>query len=115
MKIFSHPTAIIFAVLSVARVQAQECIVSSLSDAAQEQLSMYDKGLYLEPDCVNGASPMPVHCNYMGLGQECRGCFMTCDGATRYLDDFAEEISVWGVDAIVHFCPDAEVELLEEC
>ncbi|CAB1114879.1 unnamed protein product [Ectocarpus sp. CCAP 1310/34] len=37
---------------------------------------MYDKGLYLEPDCVNGASPMPVHCNYMGLGQECRGCFM---------------------------------------
>lgn len=69
--------------------------MSAISAAAAEQLAIYDKDLYLEPDCVNGAVPLPVHCNYMGLGQECRGCFMTCDGATRYTDDFADEIAVW--------------------
>lgn len=72
-----------------------ECSLSALSDAALEQLSIYDKDLYLERDCVNGATPLPVHCNYMGLGQECRGCFLTCDGATKYMGDFSEEIAVW--------------------
>lgn len=56
---------------------------------------MYDKDLYLEPDCVNGAVPLPVHCNYMGLGQECRGCYMTCEGVERYMEDFADEIEEW--------------------
>lgn len=93
----------------------QECSYSALSDAAQEQLDVYDKDLYLEPDCVNGAVPLPVHCNYMGLGQECRGCYLTCDGATKYMEDFPEEIEVWGVDAIIHFCSSAEVDDLDEC
>lgn len=69
--------------------------MSALSGAEVEQLGIYGKDLYLEPDCVNGATPLPVHCNYMGLGQECRGCFLTCDGATQYMDDFSEEITVW--------------------
>lgn len=72
-----------------------ECSKAAMSDAAVEQLDMYDKDLYLEADCVNGVVPLPVHCNYMGLGQECRGCFLTCDGATRYQEDFAAEIDVW--------------------
>lgn len=56
---------------------------------------MYDKDLYLEPNCVNGHSPLPVHCNYMGLGQECRGCYMTCCGAMKYMADFADEYAEW--------------------
>ena len=74
---------------------SQECSKSSLSQAAQEQLDIYDKDLYLEPACVNGTVPLPVHCNYMGLGQECRGCYMTCEGAMKYMDDFPQEIADW--------------------
>lgn len=74
---------------------AEECSKSALSDAAVEQLDIYDKDLYLEPDCVNGATPLPVHCNYMGLGQECRGCYMTCDGVMQYMEDFASEVEIW--------------------
>lgn len=69
--------------------------MSALSDAAAEQLSIYDKAVYLEPDCINGATPLPVNCNHMGLGQECRGCFLTCDGAMKYMEDFAAEIAQW--------------------
>ncbi|CAM9343904.1 unnamed protein product, partial [Hapterophycus canaliculatus] len=94
---------------------AEECSLSALPDAAVEQLNMYDKDLYLEDDCINGAVPLPVHCNYMGLGQACRGCYTTCAGAEKYMETFPDEIGVWGVDAIIHFCPDAEVENLEEC
>lgn len=56
---------------------------------------MYDKDLYLEDGCVNGAVPLPVNCNYMGLGQACRGCFTTCAGAQKYMEDFPDEIGVW--------------------
>lgn len=56
---------------------------------------IFDQDLYLEPACTSGATPLPVHCNYMGIGQECRGCYMTCDGVSRYLEDFAEEYAVW--------------------
>lgn len=60
-----------------------------------EQLSIYDKDIYVDSDCVDGETPLPVHCNYMGVGQECRGCFTTCDGAERYMIDYAEEIAEW--------------------
>lgn len=73
----------------------EECSVSALSAAAAEQMDMFGKGLYLEPACVDGTQPLPMHCNYMGIGQECRGCFMTCDGATSYIENFADEIAVW--------------------
>lgn len=73
----------------------QGCSKDELSGAAQGQLDIYDNDLYLEPNCVNGYTPLPLHCNYMGLGQECRGCFMTCDGAKKYKTDFAAEYAVW--------------------
>eukprot|EP00904_Undaria_pinnatifida_P012394 jgi/Undpi1/8285/HiC_scaffold_25.g10754.m1 len=102
--------------LGVARGQTEEeCSVSALSAAAAEQMDMFGKGLYLEPACVDGTQPLPMHCNYMGIGQECRGCFMTCDGATSYIENFADEIAVWGEDAVITFCPDAEVDSLDEC
>lgn len=56
---------------------------------------MYSKDLYLEPGCVNGTTPLPMHCNYMGLGQECRGCYMTCMGVMMYMQDYAEEYAIW--------------------
>lgn len=116
MKIFLHNFVAASLIVTVARGQTEDtCSLSALSDAAMEQLNIYDKDLYLEPDCVNGTTPLPVHCNFMGLGQECRGCFLTCDGAMKYMDDFPDEITVWGADAIVHFCPGAEVDDLDEC
>lgn len=72
-----------------------ECDKAALPEAAREQLDKYDKELYLEPDCVDPSTPLPMHCNFMGLGQECRACFMTCDGAERYIMDFADEYAVW--------------------
>jgi len=68
---------------------------AALSDSDLEQLSIYDKDIYVDSDCVDSETPLPVHCNYMGLGQECRGCFKTCDGALRYMDDYAAEIAEW--------------------
>ena len=64
---------------------------------------MYDKDLYLEPNCVNGYTPLPVHCNYMGLGQECRGCYKTCDGAAKYMADFPSEVAAWVRSSITPF------------
>lgn len=69
--------------------------MDSLTDEQKAGMAKYDKDLYLEEDCINGTVPLPVHCNYLGLGQECRGCFTTCDGAERYLEDFAAEYAVW--------------------
>lgn len=83
---------------------ASECSLEALSDAAVEQLEIYDKGLYLEPNCANGFTPMPVHCNYMGLGQECRGCFESCDGAMKYMDDWPQEIDVWVRSCVLCWC-----------
>lgn len=68
---------------------------AALSDADLEQLSIYDKDIYVDFDCVDSETPLPVHCNYMGVGQECRGCFTTCDGALRYMGDYAGELDVW--------------------
>lgn len=85
--------------------------MSTLSDAAKEQLSIYDKSIYVEPDCVDSATPLPVHCNQMNLGQECRGCYLTCEGARKYIEDFAGEIDEWVSAAaffflcVVRTCP----------
>ena len=69
--------------------------MSAISAAAAEQLAMYDKDLFLDSNCVDDATPLPFHCNFMGIGQECRGCFTTCDGAAMYIEAFAEEIAVF--------------------
>ena len=68
-----------------------ECQRSSMTAADQMQLDVYDTDMYLDPACVS--DNIPNGCNYFGLGQECRGCFMTCDGASTYLEDKAQEIA----------------------
>ncbi|CAN0035810.1 unnamed protein product [Ectocarpus fasciculatus] len=94
---------------------AGSCNIDSLSDADQQQLALYDSDMYLEDDCVNDSTPLPLSCNYMGLGQECRGCFLTCVGALKYMEDKPEHIEEYGEDAVMNFCPDSEVSDLAEC
>ena len=55
---------------------AQSCSRNSLNDANQQHLALYDNDMYLEDDCVKDSTSLPLSCNYMGLGQECRGCFL---------------------------------------
>ncbi|CAM9210567.1 unnamed protein product [Ascophyllum nodosum] len=91
-----------------------ECSFSSLSDATQEQLAIYAKDIYIEPDCLGGATPLLL-CNYLGLGQECRGCFTTCDGAQDFVSDNPGEIAEVGVSNLLVFCPGAEVDDFSDC
>lgn len=85
-----------------------ECSKASLSDAAQEQLDTYDNDMSLDEKCVDdSASTLVVGCNYMGLGQECRGCYMTCDGAVKYMEDHPEQIDAWVSEAVAQTVRDS--------
>lgn len=78
------------------KVYVPECVASSLSTAALEQLATYDNDIQLDDECVNNEDrKLVVGCNYMGLGQTCRGCYMTCQGALRYLEDYPDQIEEW--------------------
>lgn len=55
---------------------------------------MYDKGMYIDPECSDTSIDPLNHCNYLGIGQDCRGCYMTCEGAMRYKEDFAAEYAI---------------------
>lgn len=69
------------------------CIKESLSDADLVSLEIYDNDMYVEPDCVDDSiTELVVGCNFMGLGQSCRGCYMTCEGALKYIEDNGDEI-----------------------
>ncbi|CAM9211322.1 unnamed protein product [Ectocarpus sp. 12 AP-2014] len=54
-----------------------ECSVcSNLTDEQVEVLASYDNGgkqVVCDPTCLDGVAD-PLHCNYFGLGQICRGC-----------------------------------------
>lgn len=73
----------------------EPCSVSALSDIAMEQLNTYDRGLYLDPECDSEISSLPFHCNFMGLGLRCRGCFMTMAGARKFKADVGGDMLDW--------------------
>lgn len=60
----------------------------------REQLEMYDKDLYLDPTCSEVSADPVNHCNMFGIGQDCRACYMTCEGAMAYMIDFSGEYDV---------------------
>lgn len=69
-----------------------ECSMDALTEAQRKQLGKYDKGLFLDPAC--SSDDLPHHCNYMGITQDCRGCYNTCTGVVLYVEDFAEEYAL---------------------
>ncbi|CAM9934883.1 unnamed protein product [Ectocarpus sp. 6 AP-2014] len=58
-------------------VDDDECSVcSNLTDEQVAVLASYDNGgkqVVCDPTCLDGVTD-PLHCNYFGLGQICRGC-----------------------------------------
>ncbi|CAB1118868.1 unnamed protein product [Ectocarpus sp. CCAP 1310/34] len=58
-------------------VDDDECSVcSNLTDEQVAILASYDNGgkqVVCDPTCLDGVTD-PLHCNYFGLGQICRGC-----------------------------------------
>lgn len=55
---------------------------------ASSYLQRYDKAVYTEPMCVSSSVGAPVWCNDFGTGQECRSCWLSCDGARTYASEF---------------------------
>lgn len=83
---------------------ADECSYDNLSEANRGYLDLYDKGVYIDPECAAEHAPGDVvaHCNMFNLGQECRGCHNTCEGALAYREDFPDEYAQY-VSAVVGF------------
>lgn len=69
-----------------------ECNRSSLTAADLEGLDVYDLDMYIEPACMETTEHLPNGCNFMGLGQGCRGCYETCEGALYYIKMNKNEI-----------------------
>eukprot|EP00752_Nemacystus_decipiens_P018678 g16744.t2 len=87
--------------------------VAALSSYAVEKLYQYDRRLYFDPECENDTANLP-YCNFMGLGQGCRGCFMSLAGARKYRAEVvADDTFDWGEEAI-NFCPGTNLENLKE-
>ena len=80
--------------------------MDSLSQETVDELEMYDKEVYNEPACLE-APPLPIQCNFMGISQDCSACFMTCDGANKFLADTLLDIEEW----VSH----SRVSLVREC
>lgn len=82
-----------------------ECKRESLTAADLEGLDVYDYDMYIEPACTEFTEHLPNGCNFMGLGQGCRGCYETCEGALYYIKMHKDEIdlkvgqkqALWGV------------------
>lgn len=68
-----------------------ECNRSSLTAADLESLDVYDFDMYIESGCLQTTN-LPNGCNFMGLGQGCRGCYSTCEGALYYIKMNESEI-----------------------
>ena len=62
-------------------------------------MERYDKELFIDPACSEVSIDPVNHCNMMGIRQDCRGCYNTCEGAILYRTDFAEEYAV-----VVSYC-----------
>lgn len=60
----------------------------------REQMDKYGKDLYIDPACSETSIDPVNHCNMFGIGQNCRGCYNTCEGALLYKEDFAAEYAV---------------------
>eukprot|EP00752_Nemacystus_decipiens_P006195 g5590.t1 len=90
------------------------CVRSSLTAEDLEGLDVYDFDMYVEPACMT-PEHLPNGCNFMGLGQGCRGCYETCEGALYYIKMHKEEINLKGEDVIINFCPDSGVRSIDDC
>ena len=66
----------------------------ALDDSMREQMERYDKELFIDPACSEVSEDPVNHCNMLGIGQNCRGCYNTCEGAIQYRIDFAGEYAV---------------------
>lgn len=78
------------------------CNVDNLpAQIVEADLDMYDKALYREPACL-GEPPLPAQCDYMGLAEDCSCCFMTCEGANKYLAEYLEDIDETFVSDFVY-------------
>jgi len=71
-----------------------ECNSESLTTANLEGLDVYEFGMYIEPACMETTEHLVSGCNFMGLGQGCRGCYKTCEGALYYVKMHQEEITL---------------------
>ena len=60
----------------------------------REQMERYDKELLIDPACSEVSEDPVNHCNMLGIGQNCRGFYNTCEGAIQYRIDFAGEYAV---------------------
>lgn len=69
-----------------------------------QYLGRYEKDLVCDPAC-----PGAMNCNMFGVCPGCRGCFMTCKGAVKYVDETS------AIDDAVTFCSDGEVSHVSEC
>lgn len=85
----SHTTKCLPHITSHAAAQG-DCSLDELTDAQRTQMEIYDKDLYLDPNCTSSVGAVH-HCNYMGIAPDCRGCYSTCEGALLYMEDFMEE------------------------
>ena len=70
-----------------------ECVRASLTAADLEGLDVYDFDMYVESACLT-PEYLPNGCNFMGLGQACRGCYETCEGALYYIKMHQDEIAL---------------------
>lgn len=62
-----------------------ECRRASLTAEDLESLDVFDFDMYIDPGCMETIEHRPNGCNFMGLGQGCRGCYETCEGALYYV------------------------------
>ncbi|CAM9848416.1 unnamed protein product [Ectocarpus fasciculatus] len=86
--------------ITVARDDAS--CAERLGEREQLSLATYDMSVYLDAaGCEETLlTEAPGWCNSFGIGQECRSCWLSCDGARLYLADFSSLTE----DKII-FCP----------
>eukprot|EP00903_Cladosiphon_okamuranus_P007826 g7572.t1 len=98
-------------------IEGTGCNVDTLAEATRVgYMEPYELDLYIEPLCVEPAEHvLPNGCNFMGLGQGCRSCFKTCDGALAYMKAFEVEISEKTEDVIINFCDGYDYSDVQDC
>eukprot|EP00752_Nemacystus_decipiens_P012937 g11450.t1 len=92
------------------------CSLAGLSKHDRGIMELKGMDVFIDADCAEAdAWTKTPRCNMLDIGQNCRGCFSSCDGALAYFAGFQHSDHFFHIRQDIAFCPGSGIASIDTC